>query len=82
MYTIVPETSHLALALRNWSLDLFPHSLEPSFLLRPLDRGETPLLLLRAVIPRKMLNLWIAMGLVRRAPPTSEGRLGLVKADS
>ena len=53
----MPETSHLALALRNWSLDLFPHSLEPSFPLRPLDRDETSLLLLRAVIPRKLSNL-------------------------
>gem|GEM_PF-3183013 len=62
----MPATSHLALALRNWSLDLFPHSLEPSFLLRPLDRDETSLLLLRAVIPRNVLNLLITRGLVVR----------------
>jgi len=67
-YTILPATSHSALAMSNWSLDPFPHSLEPSFLLRPLDRYETSLLLLRAVIPRKVLNLWIAMGLAIRAP--------------
>lgn len=42
--------------------------MEPSFLRRPLDRYETSLLLLRAVIPRNVLNLWIAMGLVRRVP--------------
>ena len=38
--------------------------MEPSFLLRPLDRYETSLLLLRAVIHRNVLNLWIAIGLV------------------
>jgi hypothetical protein len=64
----VPETSHSALAVRNWSLDLFPHSLEPSFLLHPLDRDETSLLLLRAVIPRKLLDLCITIGLVAGAP--------------
>lgn len=60
----MPDTSHLALAVRNWSLDLFPHSLEPSFPLRPLDRDETSLLLLRAVIPRKLSKLCITIGLV------------------
>ncbi len=49
--------------------------MEPSFLLRPLDRYETSLLLLRAVIPRNVLNLWIAMGLVGIA-------LAKVRADS
>ena len=63
----MPATSHLALALRNWSLDLFPHPLEPSFLLYPLDRDETLLLLMRAIIPRKVSNLWIAMGLLTRS---------------
>jgi hypothetical protein len=58
---------HLALALRNWALDLFPYPLDPSFLLYPLDRDETLLLLMRAIIPRKVLNLWIAMGLVTRS---------------
>ena len=67
-YTILPATSHSALAMSNWSLDLFPHSPEPSFLLRPLDRYETSLLLLSAVIPRNVVNLWIAMGLVSRTP--------------
>ena len=62
----MPATSHLALAFRNWSLDLFPHPLEPSFLLYPLDRDETLLLLMRAIIPRKVSNLWIAVGLVTR----------------
>ena len=38
--------------------------MEQSFLLRPLDRYETSLLLLRAVIHRNVLNLWIAIGLV------------------
>jgi hypothetical protein len=42
--------------------------MEPSFLLRPLDRYETSLLILRAVIHRNVLNLWITMGLVVRAP--------------
>ena len=63
----MPATSHLALAFRNWSLDLFPHPLEPSFLLYPLDRDETLLLLMRAIIPRKVSNLWIAVGLVTRS---------------
>jgi hypothetical protein len=67
----VPEISHLALAVRNWSLDLFPHSLEPSFPLRPLDRHETSLLLLRAFIPRKLPNLCITMGLVAGAPTSA-----------
>jgi hypothetical protein len=66
--TAVPATSHLALALRNWSLDLFPHPLEPSFLFYPLDRDETLPLLMRAVIPRKLLNLCITIGLVASAP--------------
>lgn len=65
--TIVPATSHLALALRNWSLDLFPHPLEPSFLFYPLDRDETLPLLMRAIIPRKVSNLWIAVGLVAKS---------------
>jgi hypothetical protein len=46
--------------------------MEPSFLLRPLDRYETSLLLLRAVIPRNVLNLWIAMGLRARASAQRE----------
>ena len=85
-YTILPATSHSALAMSNWSLDLFPHSPEPSFLLRPLDRYETSLLLLSAVIPRNGVNLWIAMGLVSRTLlPTginrsmSNDRLGICK---
>ncbi len=45
----------------------FPQSMEPSFLLYPLDRDETLLLLMRAIIPRKVSNLWIAMGLVTRS---------------
>ncbi len=67
----MPGISHLALALGNWSLDLFPISMEPSFLPQPLDRKETSLLLLRAVIPRKLSILWITIGLVARAPSSA-----------
>lgn len=61
----MPEVIHSALALSmNWSLDLFPHSLEPSFLLCPLDRYETSLLVKRSIIPRKISNLWIVIRMV------------------
>jgi len=60
----VPDADHLALALRNWSLDRFRHSTEPSFFLSALDRDETSLLTRRAAIPRTAMHLWIAIRMV------------------
>jgi hypothetical protein len=59
---------HVDLISEVSSLGPLQRIFEPSFLLTPLDRFETSLLLLGAVIPRNVFNLWITMGLVIRAP--------------
>ena len=45
-------------------LHLFPIRWSRLFLCPPLDRFKTPLLLLKAAIPRSVMNLWIAIRMV------------------
>ena len=69
---------HSARAVRNRSRDLVLYSMEPSFLFSALDRYESSLLMLTAIIPRTVGNLWIAIRMVAIVGARGE-RAGHVK---